>query len=64
MGIIYSDNFSSVETLYHRMLIPLHEKLNFHFSIENVVVEYKYVRKIRSREAVEVTIEDKTFFTL
>lgn len=56
----YGD-FDKVETRYHRLALPLSEKINFIFSVENVLIDYNYKSGIHTIEATEIIIKDKLF---
>lgn len=53
--------FNKEESKYHRLALPLNEKLNFTFSVENVLIDYNYKSGIHTRETTEIIINDKLF---
>lgn len=53
--------FNKEESKYHRLALPLNKKLNFTFSVENVLIDYNYKSGIHTREATEIIINDKLF---
>ena len=55
-------NFNKVDTKYHRLVLPINEKLNFMFSVENVSIDYNYTSGIRTREATEIIIDEHVFY--
>ena len=61
IGRVFSNDFSYKATFYYRMVIPVEVKPNFMFSIENVVLEYEYDQRIKTRNAIEVVIEEQQY---
>lgn len=53
--------FDKNQSLYHRLALPVNRKLNFTFSVQNILLDYKYESVIHTREAAEVNLENKTF---
>jgi len=56
----YGD-FDMVEPKYHRLVLPLNKKINFIYSVENVLIDYNYKSSILTREATEIIIENQVF---
>lgn len=56
----YGD-FDKVNPRYHRLALPLNQKLNFMFSVENILLDYYYKSGIHTREATEIKIENHVF---
>lgn len=54
--------FNNDKQTYHRLALPVNKKLNFIFSIENVLIDYKYKSGISTREATEIIIENNNFY--
>jgi hypothetical protein len=54
-------NFDKVISKYYRLALPINIKINFMFSVENVLINYNYKSKIHTREATEVLISDRLF---
>ena len=46
---------------YHRLLLPLNKDLNFTFSVENVILYYKYITSAHTSHATEIKINDHIF---
>lgn len=53
--------FNNEESKYHRLALPLNKKVNFTFSVENVLIDYNYKSGIQTRQATEIIINDKLF---
>lgn len=53
--------FDQNQSTYLRLALPVNKKLNFIFSVKNVVIDYKYESVIHTREAIEVKIGNKKF---
>ncbi len=56
----YGD-FDKVKSKYHRLALPLNKKINFMFSVENVLIDYNYKSGIKTREATEIIINGHVF---
>lgn len=56
----YGD-FNKVNPKYQRLALPLNQKLNFMFSVENILLDYCYESGILTREATEIKIENHVF---
>lgn len=54
--------FIREKPFYHRLALPINKKLNFIFSIESVLIDYKYKSEISTREATEIIIDDNVFY--
>ncbi len=54
-------DFVREKPTYHRLALPIIEKLNFMFSVENVLIDYKYKSGVSSREAIEIIIDENVF---
>lgn len=54
--------FNKEESKYHRLALPLNKKINFIFSVENILIDYTYKSGINTREATEITIKNNLFY--
>ncbi|HMS68348.1 MAG TPA: hypothetical protein PKD18_09425 [Saprospiraceae bacterium] len=54
--------FNKEESKYHRLALPLNKKINFTYSIENVLIDYNCISGIHhTREATEIILNEKLF---
>ncbi len=56
-----TSTFRKEEPLYHRLVIPVQNKLNFLFSIESVSLIYSYLERISTINASQIVIDENTF---
>jgi hypothetical protein len=61
LGRISSLKFDQEGVHYHRLIIPTNTKINFTFSVENVIIEYIYEKQISTRNAIEINLEGHNF---
>lgn len=54
-------SFDKFKSKYQRLALPLKNKINFIFSVENVLIDYNYKSGIHTREATEIIIKDQIF---
>lgn len=58
-------HLNEVEPMYHRLVLPINNKLNFINSIENVFIKYKYSENnsaVFTTEATKANINNQDFF--
>jgi hypothetical protein len=53
--------FDQNQSSYHRLALPVSIKLNFIFSVKNVLIDYKYESVIQTREAIEIKLGNRKF---
>ncbi|WP_218597736.1 hypothetical protein [Polaribacter sp. NJDZ03] len=54
-------SFSKLELRSHRLVLPLKNTIDFSFSLENIIIDYKYKSVIHTREATEIIINKNIF---